>query len=171
MNRRSQSAESLTSPTVVTSRIYNEAFKSAKVFDRWTVICLIPATINILNGLWMLIGPTHWYYNLPAGVPEYGPLNLHFIRDIGCTFFALGVGLVFAAFYPSCRLPLFSMNSAFYLLHMLVHVHEMVSGRVRLSMFWMDLPAVYVPAIVVCILNLFMIKSWQNEWKGQIRRK
>lgn len=171
MNRRSQSAESLASPKVDVVKTYNASIKSAKVFDRWTVICLVPATLNILNGLWMLIGPAHWYYNLPAGVPEYGPLNYHFVRDIGCTFFALGIGLIFAAFYRTCRLPLFTMNTAFNLLHMLVHVHEMVSGRIRLGMFWMDLPAVYIPTVLLFIFNLFLIKTLRKEGTQQSRRR
>lgn len=170
MNRRSLSAESLNSPktTIHTS---NHSPTVSKNYDRWTIICLIIASINILNGLWMLIAPKHWYYNLPASVPVFGPLNYHFIRDIGCVFFLLGVGLVIAAFYPSYRLPLFTMNTAFYFLHMLVHVHEVVSGRVRLSMFWVDLPGVYIPALITFILNIFMIKQFQTKGMIQHIRK
>jgi hypothetical protein len=119
----------------------------------------------------MLIAPEHWYFNLPAGVPVYGPLNYHFIRDIGCIFFLLGIGLIFAAFYLSYRLPLFTMNTGFYFLHMLVHIHEVVSGRIRLSMFWVDLPGVYIPAIIFLILNIFMIKQFRTKGVVQHIRK
>ncbi|CAF1120898.1 unnamed protein product [Rotaria sordida] len=162
MNRRSSSAESLHS-TRKSVRKSNNSSSISKVYDRWTIICLIIASINILNGLWMIVAPEHWYYNLPAGVPEFGPVNVHFIRDIGCIFFLLGIGLIFAAFYLSYRLPLFTMNTGFYLLHMLVHVHEVVSGRIRLSMFWVDLPGVYIPAIISFILNIFIIKQFQKK--------
>jgi hypothetical protein len=162
MNRRSLSAEALNSPNP-SIRTYDHSSSKSKVYDRWTIICLIFASTNILNALWMILAPKHWYHNLPAGVPEYGPLNYHFIRDLGCTFLLLGIGLIFAGFYLSCRLPLFTMNTTFYLLHMFVHVHEVVSGRVRLSMFWMDLPLVYVPAAIVFTLNVFMIKQLRNK--------
>ncbi|CAF0912994.1 unnamed protein product [Rotaria sordida] len=162
MNRRSSSAESLHS-TRKSVRKSNNSSSISKVYDRWTIICLIIASINILNGLWMIVAPEHWYYNLPAGVPEFGPVNVHFIRDIGCIFFLLGIGLIFAAFYLSYRLPLFTMNTGFYILHMLVHVHEVVSGRIRLSMFWVDLPGVYIPAIISFILNIFIIKQFQKK--------
>ncbi|CAF0984610.1 unnamed protein product [Rotaria sordida] len=162
MNRRSSSAESLHS-TRKSVRKSNNSSSISKVYDRWTIICLVIASINILNGLWMIVAPEHWYYNLPAGVPEFGPVNVHFIRDIGCIFFLLGIGLIFAAFYLSYRLPLFTMNTGFYLLHMLVHVHEVVSGRIRLSMFWVDLPGVYIPAIISFILNIFIIKQFQKK--------
>ncbi|CAF0831213.1 unnamed protein product [Adineta steineri] len=162
MNRRSLSAESLHS-----SRISGQAYKplssNSKVYDRWTIICIIIASIGILNGFWMLIAPEHWYHNLPAGVPEYGPFNVHFVRDIGCIFFLVGAGTLIAGFYPIYRLPLFTMNTAFYILHMLVHVHEVVSGRIRLSMFWVDLPGVYIPAVVFFILNIFLIKQVRND--------
>ncbi|CAF3503246.1 unnamed protein product [Adineta steineri] len=162
MNRRSLSAESLHS-----SRISGQAYKplasNSKVYDRWTIICIIIASIGILHGFWMLIAPEHWYHNLPAGVPEFGPFNVHFVRDLGCISFLLGAGTLIAGFYPIYRLPLFTMNTAFYILHMLVHVHEVVSGRVRLSMFWVDLPGVYVPAVVFFILNIFLIKQARND--------
>jgi hypothetical protein len=162
MNRRSLSAESLNSP-----KPSDYSPSVSKTPDRWIIVCIIFASINILNGLWMLITPEHWYYNLPAGVPVYGPLNYHFIRDIGCIFFLLGVGLIFAGFHLPYRLPLFTMNTAFYFLHMLVHIHEVVSGRVRLSMFWVDLPGVYTPAIISLVLNIFLLKQFRNQ--GVIR--
>ena len=121
------------------------------------------ATLNILHGLWAVFTPEHWYHNLPAGVPEYGPLNVHFIRDLGAVFVLLGIGLIFAGLYLSFRLPLFTMNTLFYFAHMLVHVHEVVSGRVRLGMFWVDLPAVYFPAILTLVLNVFLIRTTRTR--------
>ncbi|CAF4433231.1 unnamed protein product [Rotaria socialis] len=132
MNRRSLSAESLSPLQVPITTNTNLSLKS-KSYDRWAVICLIIATLNIMHALWVLIAPEHWYHNLPAGVPEFGPINVHFIRDLGCVFLLHGVGLVFAAFNVSYRLPLFTMNTAFYVLHMFVHVHEVVSGRIRMD--------------------------------------
>jgi hypothetical protein len=167
MQKRSSSAESLTSPKTYT----RTSTRPSTIYDRLTVACLIIALINIVNALWMIIAPKHWYYNLPAGVPEYGPYNVHFIRDLGSTFLFLGVGLIFAAFYYSFRLPLFTMNTAFYILHMFVHIHEVVSGRIRLSMFWIDLPGVYVPAIIFSILNVIMIRKFRNESAGRQVRK
>src|SRR5581483_2403752 len=39
--------------------------------------------LNVANGVWMLLAPASWYYRLPAGVPDTGPLNPHFVRDVG----------------------------------------------------------------------------------------
>lgn len=169
MNRRSLSAEALNTSEAPVRK--NRRFSSKSLtYDRWTIICLIIGSLNVLNGLWMLIAPEHWYYNLPAGVPEFGPLNVHFIRDIGCIFFLIGVGNFIAAFYIQYRIALFTVATGFYVLHMLVHVFEVVSGRIRLSMFWVDLPGVYIPTILFCILNVFMIKQHRNQSITQIIR-
>ena len=168
MNRRSLSAEALNSSEEYTSTPKSITIKS-KTSDRWTIICLIFGSISILNAIWMLIAPEHWYYNLPAGVPVYGPLNVHFIRDIGCIFLLVGSGLVVAGFYLPYRLPLFTMHTAFYLLHMFVHIHEVVSGRIQLSMFWTDLPGVYIPAVILFILNIFLFKQGGKQDTVQYR--
>ena len=74
-------------------------------------------------------------------------------------FFFLVSVFYYAGFYLSYRLPLFTMNTAFYILHMFVHVHEVVSGRVRLSMFWVDLPGVYIPTIITFYIKYFYDKT------------
>ena len=60
--------------------------------DPWTWIFLVSGLGNLANGLWMLADPAHWYATLPAAVPDFGPLNEHFVRDIGSAFTMLGVG-------------------------------------------------------------------------------
>ena len=54
---------------------------------------------------------------------------------------------------------------------MFVHVYEVVSGRVRLGMFWMDLPLVYIPSLITFILNIIMIKQLKNKDMAQRIRK
>ncbi|CAF1065451.1 unnamed protein product [Didymodactylos carnosus] len=141
MNRRSLSDQSLTASH---DKIKDNTMKSPCVIqsrnsDRLKIVCLIFSMGNIINGLWMLIEPSHWYYNLP-GVPESGPLNVHFVRDVGCIFFISGVGLLIAAFSIEYRLPLFTINTSFYMMHMFVYIHEVISGRLRPGIFWTDLP-------------------------------
>jgi len=48
---------------------------------------------SIANALWMLAGPMHWYTDLPAAIPDTGPFNPHFVRDIGGGFLAAGPGI------------------------------------------------------------------------------
>lgn len=48
------------------------------------------------NGLFMLAAPEVWYGLVP-GVEHTGPLNVHFVRDIGLAFLAAATGLAMAA--------------------------------------------------------------------------
>lgn len=160
MNRRSLSDQALYStPPVIDRTTYQKVITR---YDRWTVIFSVIALINILSASWMLIAPAHWYYNLPAGVPESGPLNVHFVRDIGCIFLLLGCALLAGAFvFTEFRLPLFTMNTLFYIFHMFVHIHEIVSGRLRTGIFWTDLPGIYFPALVTFGLNIVLIRKYK----------
>src|SRR5207247_5929321 len=53
--------------------------------------------LNLANGLWMLLSPETWYHHLPAAVPDTGPLNVQFVRDIGAAFSTIGVAFLVAA--------------------------------------------------------------------------
>ncbi len=158
MHRRSLSDQSLYSSSPA-KKVMSRKFSYA--YDRWTFIFFLFGSINILSALWMLIAPSNWYYHLLASVPEYGPLNIHFVRDIGCVFLLLGCGLIVGGFLlMEFSLPLFTMNTLFYMLHMFVHIYEVVSGRVRMEIFWVDLPGIYVPALLTFILNIVLIRKY-----------
>jgi len=50
---------------------------------------------NMANGVYMLVAPDAWYAAVP-GVTATGPMNHHFIADIGFAFIASGLGQLFA---------------------------------------------------------------------------
>ncbi|HVM95040.1 MAG TPA: hypothetical protein VMT89_01570 [Candidatus Acidoferrales bacterium] len=108
---------------------------------------------NLANGAWMLADPIHWYENLPAAVPDFGPLNEHFVRDIGCTFTLLGVALAVAAYVPRYRVAACGAVTLFYVLHAVVHVGDTLRGLVGPEHWRIDLPGVYIPAIVLVALT------------------
>ncbi len=95
MNRRSLSDQSLCSPSSIDKSVNTKL--SYSTYNRWTFIFFLFGLVNILNALWMVIVPEHWYYTLPT-VPESGTLNIHFVRDIGCIFLLLGCGIIVGAF-------------------------------------------------------------------------
>lgn len=117
--------------------------------DPWKIVLGLFAAGNIANGVWMLLDPAGWYVNLPAAVPDTGPLNAHFVRDIGSAFLTMAAGLVVAAFRPALRFPLVLLTSVFYWLHALVHVGDTLSGRLAPSHWAIDFPGVYLPAILL----------------------
>ena len=79
----------------------------------WRPVLGLAAAGNLINGLWMLAAPAHWYWNLPANVPGSGPLNEHFVRDVGCVFTLLGVALALAATRPAWRVGALAATAAF----------------------------------------------------------
>ena len=57
---------------------------------------VILGLFHVVNGLWMLFAPDAWYAAVP-GVSGTGPINHHFIADIGLAFLASGAGLLLGA--------------------------------------------------------------------------
>ena len=122
---------------------------TTRTLDAWGWIFAIFGGISVANALWMLAGPLHWYHGLPAGVPDTGPFNPHFVRDIGGAFLAVGVALVWAAFQPAWRTPLLAIAAIFLGGHALVHVYDTLRGALGDTHWWLDLPGVYLPAAVI----------------------
>jgi len=116
--------------------------------------------VNVANGLWMLLAPEAWYHDLPAAVPDTGPLNLHFVRDIGAAFFTIGVAFLAAARYPSWRRGVLLAATLFFVLHAVVHVTDLISGRLHAEHWLIDLPGVFLPAILLLVLSL---PRWWKE--------
>lgn len=140
-------------------RSVSNSLPASAGFDAWTIVLGIFAFGNIANAVWMLIDPVHWYYNLPAGVPDFGPLNEHFVRDIGCISLLLGILLAWAAYDPRWRLTACAVNAAFYVLHALVHVLDTVRGLVGPEHWMIDASGVYVPALIMIGLTAAAARS------------
>lgn len=121
--------------------------------DRWPIVLLLFGLGNFVNGVWMLWSPAHWYINLPANVPGSGPLNEHFVRDIGCIFFLLGLLLLVSIPRRGLRLPAMVAASAFATTHALVHVLDSVRGLFGPDQWRYDLGPVYVTTLLLLTMT------------------
>jgi hypothetical protein len=110
--------------------------------------------MNLLNGLWMLAAPENWYLHLPAGVPDTGPLNVHFVRDIGAAFCTIGLALCVAAPQALRHRGVILAATVFFGLHAAIHVADMLSGRLHHTHWLIDFPGVFLPAIIFSVLCL-----------------
>jgi hypothetical protein len=110
--------------------------------------------INLASGLWMLVAPAHWFQNLPAGVPDTGPFNQHFVRDVGAAFATIGVAFLAAAPNARRRRGVLLGAALFYTLHSVVHVADLVTGRLHANHWGMDFPLVFLPTILLILLAL-----------------
>ena len=121
----------------------------ARWLDGFGWLFLILGVGALANALWMLAGPMHWYTDLPAAVPDTGPFNAHFVRDIGCAFLTLGIGLIWAAVSQRHRLPLAVISAIFLGAHALLHVYDTARGSLDSNHWQLDFAGVYLPAILM----------------------
>jgi hypothetical protein len=76
------------------------------------------------------------------------------VRDIACAFATTGAALVWAALRPSLRVPLVGFAALFFVLHALLHIRDTALGVVDSHHWWLDLPLVYGPAVLIAWLAL-----------------
>lgn len=126
--------------------------------DVWTWVLGLGALGNVANGLWMLADPAGWFFGIPAAVPDSGPLNEHFVRDIGSVYAMLGIGMLWAAVVPAVRVTMMSMVTLFYALHALVHVYDSARGLFPPAHWAIDFPAIYLPAVFVAVLTALLAR-------------
>lgn len=111
----------------------------------------------IANGLFMLVDPAVWYAHVP-GVPETGPLNLHFVRDIGCAYVVAGTALIGYAFEERLR-PAALAGALFLTLHAVVHIADAATGRGHSDQALVEVVTVFAPAVVALWLVLIPTTS------------
>jgi hypothetical protein len=63
-------------------------------------LATLVALVYLGNGVHMLVDPSHWYASIP-GVTASGPMNVHFIRDIGFIYLLSGAAFAFGVARPS----------------------------------------------------------------------
>jgi len=131
--------------------------------DPWAVAVAAFALGNLANGAWMLVSPEHWYWNLPANVPASGPLNEHFVRDVGCIFFLIGAGLAVAVFRPRWRVAAMGAASAFYAAHALVHLFDSWRGLFAPGHWRHDLVGVYLATLLLVAVTWRLARAARTE--------
>jgi hypothetical protein len=112
-------------------------------------IYLVLAGLNLANGLWMLVGPESWYLRLPAAVPDTGPFNPHFVRDIGAVFTVVAIGFAWCSANVDRCLPVHWGITLFFIGHAAIHVADILAGRLPHSHWGIDTPAVFLPPFLL----------------------
>jgi len=131
---------------------HNPEVSGRRYTETMRAIFWILGIFNTANGVWMLLAPRAWYYGLPARVSDTGPLNGHFVRDIGAAFLTLGIAFCFTAPRASRHRGVVLAAAVFYTLHGLIHVFDLASGRLDAHHWLIDLPGVFLPAAVLVVL-------------------
>jgi len=108
----------------------------------------------LLNGLQMLFFSESWYENGPPGVDHTGPMNIHFIRDIGVIFLVMGGGLLWGLFNTAKAYPIHLFSTLWLVGHGLVHVGEIVLGQLPHSHWGLDFVGVFLPGVLMLLLAI-----------------
>jgi hypothetical protein len=111
----------------------------------------------IANGTVMLAAPEAWYLAVP-GVPETGPFNQHFLRDIGLIFLLIGGAFLAGAAWPALRVPLWGGSTLWLAGHALFHVWEVAVGICAPAALVRDFADVSLPALAGLALTLWALR-------------
>jgi len=131
--------------------------------DPWGILLGLFALGNLANGVWMLGNPAHWYIHLPANVPGTGPLNEHFVRDIGCIFLLMGIVLAIAVFRRRWRLPAMLLTTAFYGEHALVHLYDSARHLFPPGQWKYDLLPVYATTALLVAVTFALFRAERDK--------
>lgn len=115
-------------------------------------ILVLFGLMSLGNGIYMLVAPGHWFHEMPAGIPDTGPMNPHFVRDVGVVYVLSGGGLLWAAFNFVHGYSVVVMVTLFYAGHAALHVFDIVAGHLPAEHWVVDFIGVFFPAIVLCVI-------------------
>ena len=122
--------------------------------DGWpTYLLWVIGAVTILNGVGMYVVPQDWFLAVP-GVPETGPFNGHFVRDVGAAYVASGTAVILAVQIRAAQLPLLIVASIFSGGHALRHVVEWGTVEGARHNWPADAAAVVLPALIVLIATV-----------------
>ncbi|WP_440053135.1 hypothetical protein ACSLBF_09270 [Pseudoalteromonas sp. T1lg65] len=118
--------------------------------------------LSFANGLFMILAPESWYWLIP-GVPDRGPFNQHFLRDIGIIYTLMGVTFIVGAIYKSLRFSLWLLPAAWLTGHAIFHIWEVLVGICGPESLLQDFAGVTLPAILALWLSYISYQGVRNE--------
>jgi len=127
-----------------------------------TGIAILLGLVTLANGVFMTVAPESWYWLVP-GVPDRGPFNQHFVRDIGINYMLIGAAFNYGAMYEKHRLLLWLMPTAWLAGHAIFHVWEVLVGICEPESLIVDFGGVTVPALLAMGLIYASYQLQTNE--------
>jgi hypothetical protein len=118
-----------------------------------TIARIVPVAAALLgilmlgNGVFMTLAPEPWYWQVP-GVPDRGPFNQHFVRDIGILYVLIGLAFAAGIVWVEQRVALWLLPSAWLASHALFHVWEVAVGICGPESMLEDFAGVTLPALI-----------------------
>jgi len=114
---------------------------------RKILIWLVAAALTA-NGFYMLFAPEQWFYSVDR-ISATGSFNAHFVRDIGCAYLASAAGVFYFAISRERGRAGAIVGAGFLTMHGLVHVWDVLAGRMPFDHLVKDAAGVLLlPAVI-----------------------
>ena len=126
---------------------------------------LLKSTYNILgaisigNGVWMILSASTWYRKMPINAEDTGPLNPHFVHDIGLVYLLVGVGAFWCAYRLTKCIEVHIGITTFMLGHAIIHIAEILLNHLPSNHWLIDFPLVTLPAIILTGITPILFKN------------
>lgn len=125
---------------------------------------LLKSTYNLLgaisvgNGLWMMSSATTWFHKMPVGAEDTGPLNAHFVHDVGLVYLLVGIGAFWCASKLKDCIEVHLGITLFMGGHALIHSIEILLQDLPSSHWLIDFPLVTLPALILMGITPTILK-------------
>ena len=122
------------------------------------------STYNLLgaiscgNGLWMMLSESTWFAHMPVAAIDTGPLNSHFVHDVGLMYVLSALGAFWCGYKLKNCFEIHLWITLFLTGHALIHITEILNGSLPPSHWLIDFPLVTFPAIVLLCLTPLMLQ-------------
>lgn len=116
-----------------------------------TTIAIVLGLGSLANGIFMTVAPEPWYWAIP-GVPDRGPFNQHFVRDIGINYALIGAAFIYGAVYVKQRFLLWLIPTAWLMGHAIFHIWEVIVGICGPESLIEDFAGVTLPALLAACM-------------------
>lgn len=118
---------------------------------------LILGLLSLVSAGWMILSPVSWYTSFPGEVSHTGPLNIHFVRDLGLALAIVSSVLLWCARYPGrCRVA-HMIVTAYFAGHAVIHLVGILNGDLPAEHWMDDALGVFIPALVLVVLAIPMV--------------
>ena len=120
-----------------------------------TIVLYVLGAYHFATGIVAYFMTEFFYERFTA---HTGPLNEHFLGDVGAAYMTAGLALLLAAYIDRWRVP-FSVSAVLFLgLHSLIHITEMVTGQLDGTQTASDLVTVILPTVFVGVVVYYSVK-------------
>jgi hypothetical protein len=118
---------------------------------------LIVGVLSLLSAGWMILAPASWYTSFPGDVSHTGPLNTHFIRDLGLALAIVASVLLWSARYPRRSRAAHMIVTVYFAGHALIHLVGILNGDLPAEHWKDDALGVFIPALVLVVFAIPLI--------------